>query len=147
MGFNIVAGTPTVVAEAPIVTPERGGSPHAVRPATAVHSAPSNSGPAPAAHAAPSALMNAQNVIRSHFSEVESCYAPVGLKNPSVAGQVVVQWTLGADGTPTAVAIRDDRLHSSEVTECIRQRARTWRFPAPLGGVAVVSYTYDLKVQ
>jgi len=58
-----------------------------------------------------------------------------------------VQWTLGADGTPSAVAVVADSLSDKTVGRCIQQRARRWKFPAPNGGVAVVRYPFDLKVQ
>ena len=153
----ITMGTPTFVAEAPIVTQAvtPTGSP-ALRGASLGRPP----GPAPRSNGLratgpvepslanpPPGVPTVQSVIRAHFNEIEGCYAPVGLKNPSVAGRITVQWTLGSDGTPTAVAIVGDTMGSPAVTDCIRVRARSWRFPAPTGGVAVVRYPFDLKVQ
>ncbi|MCK6570761.1 AgmX/PglI C-terminal domain-containing protein [Myxococcota bacterium] len=144
----ITAGLPTIVAEAPTVTAEaRSGEPARARsPGTPAAAGP-RPAPAPAARPGRAAEQTAQGVIRSHFSDVEACYGPVAQKDPSVAGRIVVQWTLGADGRPTAVAIVNDTLRSPAVTECIRARARTWRFPPPGTGVSVVRYPFDLRVQ
>ena len=144
-GFNIVAGAPVIVAEAPVVTADPR------RPVSKPSAPGSPSGgqtklsPSPPPETARE--VSAQAVIRSHFSDVEACYGPVALKDPSVGGRIVVQWTLGADGTPTGVAITQDTLRSAAVTDCIRTRARSWRFPPPAGGVGVVRYPFDLKVQ
>ena len=143
LGFTIVAGTPTIVAEAPIVTPEaRSRVPRAPGPGNV-----SSSAPPPAQSPARPAEVSAQNVIRSHFSDIEACYGAVALKDPSVAGRIMVQWTLGADGTPTGVAITQDTVRSAAVTDCIKTRARAWKFPPPAGGFGVVRFPYDLKVQ
>lgn len=143
----IQAGVPTIVAEAPTVSPEPA---RAVPVRTAKPSAAAavvRPAPSPAVGPGRSAEQTAQGVIRSHFADVEACYAPVAQRDPSVGGRLVVQWTLGADGTPTAVAIVNDTLRSPAVTECIRARARTWRFPPPGSGVSVVRYPFDLRVQ
>jgi hypothetical protein len=143
----ISAGVPTIVAEAPTVSPE------AARVAPARTAKPTaaatveRSAASPAVGPGRTAEQTAQGVIRSHFADVEACYAPVAQRDPSIGGRLVVQWTLGADGTPTAVAIVNDTLRSPAVTECIRARARTWRFPPPGSGVSVVRYPFDLRVQ
>jgi hypothetical protein len=58
-----------------------------------------------------------------------------------------MQWTLGASGMPTATAVVKDTLSDKRVGRCIKARARTWQFPPPSGGVAVVTYPFDLRVQ
>jgi hypothetical protein len=140
----ITAGLPTIVAEAPVVSPEaaRAAGTRPEKPAPV----PSRAGIAPPGPGR-SAEATAQGVIRSHFSDIEACYGPVAQKDPTIAGRIVVQWTLGADGTPTGVAIVNDTLRAPAVTECIRARARTWRFPPPGTGVSVVRYPFDLRVQ
>jgi hypothetical protein len=144
-GFNIVAGAPVIVAEAPVVTAD----PRKPAPKPAAPASPGGGqtklSPSPPPETARE--VSAQAVIRSHFSDVEACYGAVALKDPSVGGRIVVQWTLGADGTPTGVAITQDTLRSAAVTDCIKSRARGWRFPPPAGGVGVVRYPFDLKVQ
>jgi hypothetical protein len=147
LGFNIVAGAPVIVAEAPIVTADpRKPAP---RPATPGPNGAAGGGQTKLSPSPPQTAreVSAQAVIRSHFSDVEACYGAVALKDPSVGGRIVVQWTLGADGTPTGVAITQDTLRSAAVTDCIKARARGWRFPPPAGGVGVVRYPFDLKVQ
>ena len=91
--------------------------------------------------------VSALRTIRSHWSEVEKCYGDVALKDPTVKGRIVMQWTLGADGMPTATAVVKDTLKDKSVGRCIKARARAWRFPKPSGGISVVTYPFDLRVQ
>lgn len=89
----------------------------------------------------------ALSTIRSHYGDIERCYGPVAMKDPSVKGKIVVQWTLGRDGRPTATAILKNTLKNKSVAQCIRTRARSWQFPPPNGGVAVITYPFNLSVQ
>jgi len=86
-------------------------------------------------------------VIDAHFNDVEACYSPVAQKNPSVAGRIALQWTLGADGRPTAVTVTQDTLSDPSVAACLRGRAKNWQFPPPEGGVGVVRAPFDLRMQ
>ncbi len=85
--------------------------------------------------------------IRKNMRDVEHCYGRVALKDPSIAGRIIVQWTVGKDGLPTATALLKDTLKDKSVGRCIRSKARKWRFPKPSGGVQVVTYPFDLRVQ
>ena len=81
------------------------------------------------------------------MGDVEHCYGRVALADPSIAGRIVMQWTLGRDGTPQAVAVRSDSLRDKSVAACIKARSKHWKFPPPEGGMAVVSYPFHLRVQ
>jgi hypothetical protein len=85
--------------------------------------------------------------IRSHFGDVHDCYAAVALKDPSVAGRVTLQWTIGKSGMPQAVAVIKNTLKDKSVGACLKQRAKNWQFPPPVGGVQVISYPFDLRVR
>lgn len=85
--------------------------------------------------------------IQRHQDEVVDCYAQVAEKKPDIAGQLTVQWTLGADGTPTGAAIARDTLGDPAVGACVKSKAVKWKFPPPDGGLGVVKYTWNLKLQ
>lgn len=85
--------------------------------------------------------------IRSHYSDVHHCYARVALKDPSIKGRITLQWTIGKTGMPQAVAVIKNTLKDKSVATCLKARAKKWKFPAPGGGVQVISYPFDLRVQ
>ena len=60
---------------------------------------------APRPAAATGRQVSIMGTIQRHQGEVVDCYAAVADKKPDVAGQLTVQWTLGADGTPSGAAI------------------------------------------
>jgi hypothetical protein len=61
---------------------------------------------------------------------------------PTLAGKLVVRFSLAAAGTVTAVDIDDDTLGSPEVAGCIRATVLRWRFPALAEGPAELSFPF-----
>jgi len=143
-GFRIVAGAAVVEVD-PAVRPEE-------RPRRVPRRAPTSAAPASVA-AAPAPVVPSvarvapMQTIRAHQSDIHNCYGRVALRDPTVAGRITVQWTIGRDGMPVAVAITEDTLKDKSVGACIKEKARTWQFAPPGSGVQVISYPYDLRVQ
>lgn len=89
---------------------------------------------------------SAMDTIRRHMGDVEHCYGRVALKDTSIAGRIVMRWTLDRTGKPTAVAVVSDTLKDKSVAACIKERAIHWQFPPPSGGIGVVTYPFNLRV-
>ena len=85
--------------------------------------------------------------IRSNWGVVERCYGDAVAKDTSLAGKITFHWMLGANGVPSAVSVAHDTLTDKTVGECIRRRAKEWRFPPPEGGTGLVKYTYTLRTK
>lgn len=143
--FKIVAMAPRFEIE--ITIPDVGveAEPPPKRRPKAKPGAPAR--PARPASAASRREPGALSTIRSNMRDVEDCYGRVALKDPSIRGRIVMQWTLGRDGIPTGTAVLQDTLKDKSVSACIKQRARAWKFPAPSGGVGVITYPFDLEVR
>ncbi len=90
---------------------------------------------------------SAAGTIQKHWGEVEACYARVALKDPSIGGRIVLRWTLDRDGKPNTTQVIKDTLKDKSVSACIRARAQNWRFPPPEGGIGVITYPFNLRVQ
>jgi outer membrane biosynthesis protein TonB len=134
-------GVPVIVAAPPVVTAVASAPAPRGRPAGRIGAA---TRPAAGKKATAGGV---DAVIESHSGDVEACYAPIALKDPRVAGRIVLQWTLGADGRPSAVAVVQDTLSNPAVGACLKGRARAWRFPPPEGGVGVVRAPFDLRFE
>ena len=81
-------------------------------------------------------------VINSHLNEVHGCYERALLKNPSLAGKVVLEWTIGAAGRVVAAKTKSSTLSNAAVEACILSSLKTWTFPAPKGGVVIITYPF-----
>ena len=80
--------------------------------------------------------------INAHLQEVRGCYERALIKDPGLAGKVVLEWTIGQTGAVTAAKTKSSTLKNSAVEGCILSALKTWQFPQPRGGVVIISYPF-----
>lgn len=86
-------------------------------------------------------------VIREHRNEVRACYEAELRADPELEGLVKVAFVIAPDGQVAGARISESTLGNDAVAQCIANRARRWRFPAPGGGGTVnVNYPFVLSV-
>lgn len=81
-------------------------------------------------------------VINSHLQEVYACYERALLKDTGLAGKVVLEWTIGGSGSVVAAKTKSSTLRNGAVEACILSSLKKWQFPAPKGGVVIISYPF-----
>jgi len=87
-----------------------------------------------------------RRVILSHRAQIRYCYEKGLSAKPDLAGKVVSEFVIGADGRVTTARTASRTLEESEVPSCIESKIRTWTFPPPKGGgVVVVTYPFLFK--
>ena len=80
--------------------------------------------------------------IRGRRKAVAACYERALKQQPTLAGKLVVRFSLAAAGTVTAVEIDDDTLGAPDVAACIRALVLRWRFPTLAEGPAELSFPF-----
>lgn len=83
------------------------------------------------------AVVNA--VVRRHRARFNACYAAGLNSNPTLAGTVTIKFTIAEDGSVPSAAVKSSSLGAPQVEACLSARFLTMRFPAPEGGIALVS--------
>jgi metallo-beta-lactamase class B len=84
-----------------------------------------------------------QRVIRSHSAEAKQCYERGLVAAPTLAGRVMVRFTIGAAGQVIDSVLEQSTMGSPAVEDCVVAAARTWQFPKPIGGgIVIVSYPF-----
>ncbi|HUB09153.1 MAG TPA: AgmX/PglI C-terminal domain-containing protein [Myxococcales bacterium] len=86
-----------------------------------------------------------RRVVDQHISEVQECYENGLLRSPGLSGKLVVEWTISLTGTVSRVNTKVATLQSNQVSDCIIQHLKGWRFPRPTGGTVIVSYPFIFK--
>jgi outer membrane biosynthesis protein TonB/pSer/pThr/pTyr-binding forkhead associated (FHA) protein len=81
-------------------------------------------------------------VVNAHLQEVRSCYERALLREPALAGKVVLEWTISPGGKVTTAKTKSSTLKSSAVEACILQSLKSWQFPPAKGGIVIVSYPF-----
>lgn len=79
-----------------------------------------------------------RRIVRAHINEVRSCYNAGLVKDPNLAGRMVLKVEVGADGKVIAAEITEDQL-GQEVGQCMAKAAKRWTFPK---GIGTFSFTY-----
>ena len=85
-------------------------------------------------------------VIHSHMNEIRYCYESAILKDPTLAGKVLIDFKINANGVVPSAGIAENSISDGQVGNCLTNKLRTWKFPQPRGGVVVaVSYPFIFK--
>jgi hypothetical protein len=80
--------------------------------------------------------------INSHLAEVQRCYEAALLKNPGLAGKVVLEWSISTQGRVVSSKSKSSTLKDSSVETCILRSLNTWQFPPARGSSVIISYPF-----
>jgi hypothetical protein len=72
-----------------------------------------------------------QQIVDSHGEELDACAS----KEPNPYGEVILQFSISADGSLLGVIVEKASPNLKSAGECMRQHALKWRFPPPRGVV------------
>jgi hypothetical protein len=80
--------------------------------------------------------------IRARRRAIAACYERALKQKPTLAGKLVVRFSIAAAGTISAVDIDDDTLGAPEVGACVRALVLRWRFPPPAEAPVELSFPF-----
>jgi len=81
-------------------------------------------------------------VVRSRMRSIQDCYERELKRDPSLAGKIEVEFTIGESGRVEDAAVVTNSMGSDAAGNCIVGRVRRWRFPAPDGGSVTVTFPF-----
>lgn len=85
-----------------------------------------------------------QRVIRRHQREVRRCYEQALALEPNLHGRVLLRFTISGTGAVSAATVTETGAGLEAAATCIANAARRWTFPAPAGGIVIVTYPFML---
>ena len=80
--------------------------------------------------------------IRARRKAIAACYERALKTKPTLAGKLVVRFSITAAGTIAAVDIDDDTLGAPEVGACVRAIIQRWRFAPPAEAPVELSFPF-----
>jgi TonB family protein len=83
-----------------------------------------------------------RSTIRSQLGGVRHCYEMQLKVNPSLAGRIAIQFTIGSSGGVSSCSVTGDSMGNNLVSSCVCRRVQRWRFPPPDEGSVTVSYSF-----
>jgi TonB family protein len=75
-------------------------------------------------------------VFAMNRTQLRFCYERQLQRAPGLVGKMVLKLIIAPAGTVTSSAVAASSVNDAEVENCVANRARTWRFPAPSDGAA-----------
>ncbi len=81
-------------------------------------------------------------VVKRRIRAVQACYERALKKERTLAGKLVVRFTIGTAGRVTSARVITNSTRSASVGSCVTGRISGWRFPRPRGGPVTVSYPF-----
>ena len=87
-----------------------------------------------------------RRVINSHRSRIKYCYERELSKYPKLQGKIKVFFQIEGNGMVSTSKVRETTMNNERVEECLAQRVKIMRFPAPKGGgIVQVNYPFFFK--
>jgi hypothetical protein len=82
-------------------------------------------------------------VIKRHMNQIRYCYRRELRGDATLAGKVVIRFTIAGDGTVSRASTKETTMNNSAVEGCIVGRFQRMQFAEPRGGgVVIVSYPF-----
>jgi hypothetical protein len=83
-----------------------------------------------------------QRVVRAHQGGIKYCYETELMRQPKLAGKIVVSWRIDLEGKVLSARIRTTSMNNTAVEACLVRQIGRWRFPKPAGTMVDVSYPF-----
>ncbi|MBN2361117.1 MAG: AgmX/PglI C-terminal domain-containing protein [Deltaproteobacteria bacterium] len=83
-----------------------------------------------------------QKVVNKGIGQIQFCYEKELLKNQSLSGKVVFEWTISRTGRVSIVKTITSSMNSPSAVQCMIGAIKGWVFPAPRGGEVIVTYPF-----
>jgi hypothetical protein len=93
---------------------------------------------APDAASAGLGIAALKETVRSHYDEIQACYADAADQAPKLRGKVLVRIGIHADGRVRAAAAVENTTGLDEVGCCIADQMLSWSFPPATGTKSVL---------
>ncbi len=84
-----------------------------------------------------------RRIVRAHMPEITKCYEAALVRAPAATGQIVIDFTVGVQGSVTGTEVGSTEIADSELTGCMQTAIKRWLFPRPEGGSVVVHYPFQ----
>jgi outer membrane biosynthesis protein TonB len=81
-----------------------------------------------------------QRIVRHHYGAFRTCYEKSLVTSPSLAGRVVVSFTIRTDGTVANAKDAGSRIIQKDVVSCVVDAFAKLVYPQPEGGEVKVVY-------
>ena len=83
-----------------------------------------------------------ERALSKYLAKFQYCYEKALLTDATLAGNILVQWTIGGQGGVSDAKVVRSQLSNAQLHQCLLTEIVHVHFPVPQGGVVVVQYPF-----
>ncbi len=83
-----------------------------------------------------------EKALEKSLARFQYCYEKVLLSDASLAGTILMEWTIDSAGRGSSVKVVRSQINSNPLHSCLSSELSHVQFPSPKGGVVVVKYPF-----
>ena len=80
--------------------------------------------------------------VQRHVAELDQCYQRRLAEHPTLAGTVVIHWTITETGAVPDQCITEDTVHDEAINDCVNKLVSAGHYPPSIGGPVDVSFPF-----
>jgi hypothetical protein len=84
-----------------------------------------------------------RRVVRAHFNKIRFCYDRALRSQPTLAGKLVMNFTIDPKGGTKGVSVADGTISDPDLRSCVIAAFTSMSFPEPKSGPVVVTYPIE----
>jgi len=88
------------------------------------------------------AEIDIEKALEKSLARFQYCYEKVLLSDASLAGTILMEWTIDGSGRGSSVKVVRSQLNSNPLHNCLSSELSRVQFPSPKGGAVIVKYPF-----
>lgn len=85
--------------------------------------------------------------VRTNKNDITACVDELNSRNPAAKGEMAMKFEIAPNGKVNRFIFSKDDVKDPAFSECLKQRAIQWQFPAPPSGkMEVFEYPFKVKL-
>lgn len=88
------------------------------------------------------AEIDIEKALEKSLARFQYCYEKVLLSDASLAGTILMEWTIDQSGKGSSVKVVRSQLNNNPLHNCLSSELSRVQFPSPKGGAVIVKYPF-----
>ena len=84
-----------------------------------------------------------EKALAKRLERFQYCYEKALLSDATLAGNIMMGWTISAGGRPGSIRVVKSQMNNSKLNACMTKEIRAIRFPSPKGGIVKIKFPFN----
>ena len=135
-----LSSVPSSHARGPTRSPTATTAPAPAKPAKGEPSDKDDAKKAPSTKLSPA---DVRQVVASHQSELNQCYAEANAEKSGLVGKIQIRWFITNRGVVIQVKVVENTTQSTRLAQCVVAALKKWTFAAHSGAPIEITFPFE----